>query len=84
MATNFGVKLPTTPSFVALASRNGFEDRNFDLRISSGNDFPILFLNLLTFDPVTPDITRVEIATFGTIGKNCLSRQISQKVLDRY
>jgi len=39
MATNFRVKLPTLPSFVASASRNGLKDRNSDFKILNGNDF---------------------------------------------
>ena len=71
MATNFGVKLLTPPSFVALAFRNGFVDLNSDLRILNGIDLSILFINLIIFGAVNPQITMAEIATFRTIGKNC-------------
>jgi len=70
MATNLGVKLPNPPSFLAQAFRNEWQDHNSDLRIVNTNDFCILFINLVAFDPVTSVVTRVEIATIETVGKN--------------
>jgi len=64
---NFGVKLPTPPSFVTLALQTGLEDCNFDFSILNGNDFSILCTNLVTFVLVTS-----EIATFATIATNWL------------
>jgi len=70
MATNYGLILPTPHSFVACTGiLKWTEDCTFDLRIFNGNDF---CKNLVTFDSVTMDIARVEIATFGTIAKNWL------------
>jgi len=67
MATNFGVKLPAPPSFVALAFPNRLEDRNSDLRILNGNDLSILCMKL---------VTREEIATFGMLRQHGFSCQI--------
>ena len=69
MATNFGIKLFTPPSFVVMAFLNRLEDRNSNIRILSVND---LCINVLykfgNIGRVTPEITRVEIETFGMIG----------------
>jgi len=46
IATNFGLKLPTPPSFIVLAFLNGFEDRNSNLRILHANDFCTLLTDL--------------------------------------
>jgi len=66
MTTNFVIKL----SFVVPAFRNGLNDRKSGLRILNGNDLCITFTNFMTFGPVTPEMTRVEIATFASIAKN--------------
>jgi len=66
MAINMGVKLPTTPSFVALAFQNGLEYSNFQFKILNVNDFCKLCKNLVTFGSV-PEITVLEIVTFGTM-----------------
>ena len=36
----------------------GLEDRNSDFKILNGNDFCILYTNLVTFSPLTPEIAR--------------------------
>jgi len=38
---------------------------------------------VVIFGPLNPEITKVEVATFGMIAKNGSSHHISQKVLDR-
>jgi len=57
-----------SPSLIAQAFRNGLEDHNFDLRKLHGNNFCTLCVNLMAFDPVIAELTRVEILTFGTAG----------------
>jgi len=52
-------KLPYLPSYVVPAFQNDLEDLNSDLRILSGNDFSILYINLVRFSPVTSEFMRV-------------------------
>jgi len=62
MATNFRGKIGKSAyshSFVALAFRNILEYRNADGRVNSGNDLATSCENLVNFDPVTSEITRV-------------------------
>jgi len=82
VATNIRVKLPTLPAFVALAFRNELQD-HMQIGFKNIKRQCTLFVNLVTFGPAMPEITRVEIVTFETIGKNSFSCQISKKVLDR-
>jgi len=51
---------------MALAFQNGLRGHNSDLRILNGNNFSILCINLVAFDSVVAEFTRVKILTFGT------------------
>jgi len=60
MATTFGAKVAKvahSPSFVALAFRNGLEYRNADGSINSADDLATLYENLVNFGPVTSEFT---------------------------
>jgi len=67
MATNFRAKLANQPSFGTLAFRNGLEYRNTDFKTLNGNIMDTSCANAMTIGPVTPEITRVEIVTLGTM-----------------
>jgi len=53
MATNFGQNL--WPLFNTLAFRNGFDCRNFDSKIFSGNIFSTYYAHLIKIGPVTSE-----------------------------
>jgi len=52
--------LPTPPSFVTLALRNGLEYHNAHGRINNVHDHSTLCEKLVSFSPVTPEFTRLE------------------------
>ena len=51
---------PTSPSFIALAFRNGLEYCSASGHINSSNDPSTSCENLMSFSPVTPEFTRLE------------------------
>jgi len=68
----FAAKLANAPLFDRMTFLNGFEYRNSDFEILDGNDPATLCTDLMKFDPVTLEITRCEIVTFGTIRQKLL------------
>ena len=52
-------ELAYSPSFVALAIRNGLEYHNADGRVNTGDDVATVCKNLVKFGPVTLEFTRL-------------------------
>jgi len=84
MATNF-VKKWQTPSFLALAFRNGMEYRYLNVRINSINDAYISGKNFVNFRPVSPEL--IEIICEHLVRhsqKTDVFSRISQDILDQF
>ena len=59
MATDFVKKMANSPTFVALAFRNGMGYRNINVCINSVSDACISCENFVKFGPVTPELTEL-------------------------
>jgi len=57
MATNFRHEIGDTPSFLALAFHNGWQDGKADGRVISAEILSTSYKNLVNFGPLHPEIT---------------------------